>query len=465
MVIGLAVILTGVASGIWLTRFFVADAPPAGTLVPTGTPRPARTAAALLTSASATAPLPRPASTEALPYPPPPLPTLDLAYPAPAQLFNPYPPPPTQDPFRVAIPAETDVPLAVPLPTHLPIIRLVAYLPFVYNWKPASALPPNWPQAYPDLTASKLGVLALNNSDPGFFDLVRHGHPRVVKGIDDVSWMNVVKQDSPGTLTLGIVGGKQEDWVGTLDPAEAAKQYIAANLDTYRLNPGVDFWAAWNEFNPDTPEKMDWYTQFEAARACGMQAVGLRAAVGEFGVGWPSTYADMGRFLPALQAAHQCGGIFTLHEYDAPTMLCGLSPANKPGGIPGAPALPVMAGSLTLRYRYWYEGYLKPMGIGDLPLVISEAGIDGVVNPGGCGFETRDGWKEHQAWWVDQGFGFDGPHAYVSILAAYDAQLRQDDYVLGATIFAAGATGSSMWAGFDLRDALGALSDYLSQQK
>ena len=36
------------------------------------------------------------------------------------------------------------------------------------------------------------------------------------------------------------------------------------------------------------------------------------------------------------------------------------------------------SGPLTLRYRWWYEEFLKPRGL-VIPLVISEAGVDGVV--------------------------------------------------------------------------------------
>ncbi|MGQ0601698.1 MAG: hypothetical protein ACT4QE_08390, partial [Anaerolineales bacterium] len=57
-------------------------------------------------------------------------------------------------------------------------------------------------------------------------------------------------------------------------------------------------------------------------------------------------------FLPALEAARRCGGIFHLHEYNAPTLACGVS-TGQSNIIPGAPALTVPAGPLTLRYRFW----------------------------------------------------------------------------------------------------------------
>ena len=307
-------------------------------------------------------------------------------------------------------------------------------------------------------------MLALNNSDPYFFEFIRRVHPRVVKGINDVSWMSAVKQDSPDTITLGILGGKEETWVGTTDPAAAANNYVATNLATYRQNPSVDYWEAWNEYNPATTEQMQWYAQFEAARVCAMQASGLHGAVGSFAVGWPATYDQMILFLPALEAAHKCGGIFTLHEYNGPTMACDVA-VDTPNIIPGAPALNVPAGTHALRYRLWYEGLLKPRGLGDLPLVISEAGIDGTLNPGACGNPGGGGWKDFQAWWAQQGLGPDGPQAYVNVLAWYDAELKKDPYVLGATLFTAGALNDdNTWHSFDLHEMLIALAYYEAGQ-
>jgi hypothetical protein len=265
-------------------------------------------------------------------------------------------------------------------------------------------------------------------------------------------------------VTIGRTPGQEFSWVGAVDPKIAAKTYINQNLTHYQLNPGVDYWEGWNEFILEGPEPMQWYAQFEAEWACQMEALGFHAAVGGFSVGWPRTYPEMELFLPALEAAHRCGGIFTLHEYNRPLLMCAVR-SGEPDVIPGAPALRVPAGPLTFRYRFWYEGYLKPRGLGDLPLVLSEYGID-AVQAIRCEDPSLGGtWKEHIDWWSQQGYGVDGAQAYVNQLAWADREMRHDPYVIGATVFTAGAVDSqSAWYGFDLHQALIPLAEYLVTQ-
>jgi hypothetical protein len=194
-----------------------------------------------------------------------------------------------------------------------------------------------------------------------------------------------------------------------------------------------------------------------------MQALGLRAAVGAFGVGWPGTYEDMQAFLPALEAAWRCGGLFTLHEYASPTFQCGVRQGAQ-SLIGGAPPVNGPVGLFSLRYRLWYEGLLKPRGLGDLPLVISELGIDGIVSSPECGSPGGSGWKNMENWWLANGLGRSGTEAYVNVLAWYDSQLRADSYVIGATVFTVGAPAEShRWYMFDIHDILMPLAIYEAQ--
>ena len=57
------------------------------------------------------------------------------------------------------------------------------------------------------------------------------------------------------------------------------------------------------------------------------------------------------------------------------------------------------------RYRWFYRDVLEPRGL-VVPLVISEAGIDGIIGnrPGPDGL----GWQDFQSFWVAQGWGPDG---------------------------------------------------------
>lgn len=316
-----------------------------------------------------------------------------------------------------------------------------------------------WPEPLTGQTASKLGLHIINNNDPYAMEFIRRVHPRVVKTVESWGWLADVKAASPNTVTIGRIYGQEETWVGTVDPVAAANAYVMNNLQTYQLNPGADYWESWNEYVINTPERVSWFTQFEATRACTMQAQGFRAVVGNFGMGWPLTYQDMESFLPALEAAHRCGGIFGLHEYNSPTFQCGVS-QNVPGVIPGAPVINnIPVGYRTLRYRFWYEGLLKPRGLGDLPLVLTEVGIAGEPPGGPCndpGSKGKGAWKGYQDWWVEQGFGPNGPQAYVNLLAWYDSELRKDPYVIGATIFTAGPG----WDDYDIHDILIPLANY-----
>ena len=315
----------------------------------------------------------------------------------------------------------------------------------------------------PWVSASSLGVHALNNSDPDVWNFVRQTHPRVVKSVDNLGWLAEAKAESPLTLTIGRLSGQNEAWADSLDPVAAAHLYVDEKIGTYQLNPGVDYWEGWNEYQPGTGnlEHWNWYAQFEAERACEMQRRGLRAAVGGFSTGVPE-YADMALFLPALEAAHECGAIFTLHEYNAPTLQCGVEVGYR---LPGAEDLVTdkPMGYLTLRYRFWYEGYLKPAGLGDLPLVISELGVQGPSTTCGDTGTTEQGWRNYREWWVGQGWTTDGNQFYVDLLAWYDSEIRQDDYVLGATIFTGGAVNEGEWSTFDIHDILiPLLADYVA---
>ena len=348
-------------------------------------------------------------------------------------------------PVEVAAPPATETP-SPPPPTPEPTPTL------------------DWPAPLAGLTAGKLGIHTLGTGDPFVMEHIRRAKPRLVKAVGDVGWLHEVKDVSPDIVTIGRIPAEQPEWISTVDPAQAGKAYVEINLQTYQLNPFVDFWEGWNEFVPGDAARMQWFAQFEASRACEMQARGFRAAVGGFSVGVPE-YTLMADFLPALEAARRCGGIFHLHEYNAPTLACGVSGAGTPGIIPGAPALNVPAGPLTLRYRFWYEGYLKPRGWGDLKLVISELGVDGVSGTA-CGGPGAFGWKPYGDWWVKNGLGPDAHQSHVNVLAWYDAEMRQDAYVVGATVFTSGAVGAGDgWNAFDMHDMLLPLAKYLVTQQ
>ena len=143
-------------------------------------------------------------------------------------------------------------------------------------------------------------------------------------------------------------------------------------------------------------------------------------------------------------------------------------PAGTAGIIPGAPAINVPAGPLALRYRLWYEGYLKPRGLGNLKLIISELGMDVVPITGGCPDPGEAAaWRELEGFWVANQRGDDGIQAYMNELIWYDQQMRQDSYVIGATIFTAGYPegGPDGWGPYDIHNLLVPMANYLATQR
>lgn len=356
--------------------------------------------------------------------------------------------PPSTD---TAVPtlANTDAPTQPPPPTPEPPT-------------PEPTVDP-WPPARDQPGASKMSLHVILNDDSRIMEFVRRVKPGVIKGLDNLDWLAEVKQVSPQTVTIGrftqapnrdILDNKEPSQYP--NPADFARDFINTYLDQYRANLGVDYWEGWNEFPPSSAAQWQWFAQFEAERACQMQALGLKAAVGGFSAGTPE-YADMVYFLPAIEAVKRCGGIFTLHEYSSPVMQYGVN-----SGIPNAVHVD-NAGSLTLRYRYWYEGYLKPRGL-VVPLVISEAGVDRNVGAGCPRNDGGTGWYACVEDWKNLGLGDAAWQAYMNQLSWYDSEVRKDDYVIGFTIFTAGTSNVEGWRTFNIDDLLVPMAVYMNGQ-
>lgn len=395
--------------------------------------------------------------------------TPEVAYPLPPtpELGTPEPYPgvtPTPSATGSATPARSSTPTLTATPSpwapdgyHLPLITrrhtMATPAPTLTptpTRTPTPTVTPTptrpWPEALSEPGPSKLGLHIQWNNSPDILEFIRRYRPSVVKGVGDVSYMAEVKALSPTTVTVARPQGG--DPTMDEDPIQAARDYVARHLAYYRDNPGVDYWEGLNE--PNAGDHIEWLAAFEAERVRVMAQHGLRAAVGAFSTGVPE-WEDFRTFLPAVEAAYRHGGILTLHEYDAPTMQRSVGMA-----LPGMSARSD-SGTLLLRYRWWYEDLLRPRGI-VVPLVISEAGVDGGIpnRPGPRGL----GWRDFTGYWGDQGLGTDGVRMYLDQLAWYDAELRRDDYVVGCAIFTAGAMGSD-WASFDVTDILRDIGAYM----
>ena len=344
-------------------------------------------------------------------------------------------------PYPLATPSATATPPSTPTPGPSP----------TRTTRPTNT-PIPWPDPLDQPSASKLGLHVQGNNSPDIMRFIRGYRPAVAKGMDDLGFLAEVKQLSPSTVTVGRVTLDEQNTSG--DPVERARAYVAMNLASYRNYPGVDYWEGLNE--PGVSGRMDWYAAFEAERVRLMAAQGLRCAVGAFSTGTPE-YHEMEAFLPAIRAAKEHGGILTLHEYDAP-----LFNRSVGQGLPGVGARPDR-GPLALRYRWWYEDFLKPRGL-VIPLVISEAGVDGkVTNRPGPGDGL--GWRDFSTYWSKEaGLGGNDVNTYLEQLAWYDSEVRKDDYVLGFAVFTAGAM-SDDWKSYDITFILRQIAQYVVKQR
>jgi len=303
-----------------------------------------------------------------------------------------------------------------------------------------------WPEPLVSPGRSKLGLHVQWNNSPEIMEFIRRMKPAVVKAVGDKGFLAEVEAVSPSTIIIARQGDEQLTIEG--DPVAAARAYVAEHLDEYQRHPAVDYWEGYNE--PVVQGNMPWFAAFEAERVRAMAEHGLRTAIGSFSAGVPE-WDEFAAFLPAVREAHAHGGILALHEYDAPVLdrLVGVP-------LPGRQPVPDR-GCLTLRYRWWYEEMLKPEGIA-LPLVISEAGIDGTV--GGHPGPEGEGWLDFRDYWRDSGLGEDGTQAYLRQLAWYDAELQRDDYVLGFAVFTAGAMNDD-WESYDITGILRHIATYI----
>jgi len=225
-------------------------------------------------------------------------------------------------------------------------------------------------------------------------------------------------------------------------PLEAAQQFIQDQQETYHFNPSIKYWEGHNEPVWNDREGMGWYAEFEVERMRLMAEQGLKCVLGNFATGspkldlWPA-------FFPALQAAREYEAMLGVHEYSCPWMwwMTGkhqMDPNDDQGD----------EGWTTLRYRKIYRQHLMPNGLGSTPLVITECGVDQLVNPKPPR-AASGAWKQLGAFWAEHDNEPDKADYYYRQLLWYDKELQKDDFVIGATVFTWGSFGGT-WKDFDV---------------
>jgi hypothetical protein len=248
-----------------------------------------------------------------------------------------------------------------------------------------------------------------------------------------------------GVLVIGRLVADydaQEQKANGQTPLEAAQQFVQDQLPTYQSNPHIEYWEGHNEPVWTDEEGMAWYAQFEVERMRLMADLGLKCVLGNFATGTPDL-ALWPAFLPALRVARQYQALLGLHEYSWPWMwwMTGryqLNPNEDQGD----------EGWTTLRYRKIYRQHLIPNGLGDVPLAITECGVDPGVSPKPPGLDGG-AWRLLGDLWAQHNNEPNKADYYFRQLVWYDEELQKDDYVVGATVFTWGNFGPP-WLYFDV---------------
>ncbi len=383
---------------------------------------------------------------------PSPLPTSPFPTPTPRQPLSPLPGPGGASKAYLPYVAKDGNPMDLgPEPTMTPTPTKTP------TEQPPTATPTPQATPFPPGPPSKLGLFVGHN-DPAVFDLVKTQGVSVVKTLElDANFVGEIKRMSPRTKIIGRIALDQIN-LAAIDPLVEARRFVDAVLpyaDDPARRPYFDGWESYNEPVAGTYDEMARLGELEAERTRLLGDRGIRSVIGNFGTGQPPM-EQWPAFLPAIQMAIQYDGWLGLHEYSAPTMYY-LSSVEGKGRYPGV--TPQDTGWLTLRYRKVYNEVLLPAGL-RLPLVMTELGVDGLVQ-NRPGPPDGRGWQDFQGYWAENGYGLWGPGAYVEQLVWYDNAMRQDDYVIGGTIFALAPTAG--WETYDIRGACaGVLQQYLS---
>ena len=362
--------------------------------------------------------------------------------------------PPTPTPTKTprpgtpAAPAVTATPTLPPSVTPAPTATRPVAPPTATPTPPATPFPPGPP--------SKLGLFVTRN-DPEIFRLLETGNVALIKTLEhDAGFVTDLKKLSANTLIVGRPTFLGQADLDNMDPLAAGRQVVVQLLPLAtgeRRRAAYAGWEACNEPVPNSIEQMQRLAVFEAERTRLLGEQGIRSVVGNFGVGQPPLEL-WPHFFPALEAVKTHHGYLGLHEYSAPDIWFGTGKSQRQ-----ATADQADEGWLTLRYRKVYRTYLEPAGLA-VTLLITECGVDGLVQnrPGPEG----NGWRDFVDFWAtDLGMGYDGAGNYIEQLAWYDAELRLDEYVAGAAIYALAASGG--WESYELLgEAAQILHQYLS---
>lgn len=266
----------------------------------------------------------------------------------------------------------------------------------------------------------KIGLHCLNGG-PGSGDLLRAGL-RLVKYVNDAppadlpEWVTIIYRYDFGFDPV-------HNWF--LSPPVDAARNLVNLLSPHLVNvPKRAFIEGSNESDADTVEKAQWFGDFEAERVRILLEMGYRSCVVNSGVGRPPLPNEGGSWaalVPMLTYAKRAGAILGGHGY-------------------GWPMMKNNAEWLVLRYRKVYD-YLATVGLGDMPFVLTEMGIDPLIEEKDKAPYTGRGAFRDQEWreFIRVQFGAGDPDRFLLDDCRWlNSELMKDKQVIGGCLFSDG---------------------------
>lgn len=294
------------------------------------------------------------------------------------------------------------------------------------------------------VSSSKLGIFILQPTAGG--TSILNSGPRIISVFDPhknaniVSMVRTYKSKFPqGQVIMRVYDGTQTlHYALTDDPAASALDYWTKALKpAYMALPATDrslfdYMSGPVEYNT-TPKitstaEAQWVNAFWITLSDQMHQLGLKPNMGEIPVGNPDVSAlnvVIPSLVPALQKIKLYGGFWSYHAYTI----------NYTTDV-GAEIW------YSLRYRQVYT-YLQQTypDLATMPMVLTEAGVDQTGDPATSGWQARGDAAKYEAW-----------------LTWFDGQIKQDSYIIGATIFQSGDT---YWSSFNTEPIAPWLETYI----
>src|SRR6266581_209981 len=271
------------------------------------------------------------------------------------------------------------------------------------------------------VSASKISAHLINAYTPGASNIIA-GHPRVLKILDLGSGMlqaaRAYKATTPsGNIVLRIYtshsyaitddpsASATNFWTTVLQPPLNALSASDRSLIDYLEGPNEgDSTPTWQTF-----AAAQWFTIFWQHLSPLIAAAGFKPCIGSIAVGNP----------PGTSSQIQA---YTINYMTDPGVEYYYS----------------------LRYRQYYGQFTSQYpDLADLPLILSEGGVDQSGTPATSGWQARGTAADYERW-----------------LNWFDYQLAQDSYVLGCTLFEIGNPAG--WSSFDLEPIGAWLGNYLA---